>query len=286
MTSSVITAGIDDSECALTAARWAARDAVIRGARLRMVHISNRDSRVAEGVADRILRENPGITLELVRLDGSPTKVLLDESARCFLTVIGATGAGRLSAAIFGSVAGRVAARGQGCIVIARPPAPPLTPSKPGCVVVGTDGSTDSDAAIGFAFEEAALRGAGLLAIHAWNDRPLKRALGSYPLEINADTVDEQQRRLLAPRLDDWGKKFPGVDVELRVVRGRLAPALLGTTHPNGRAPAQLLVIGDRGPAGVAGLFRPTRQAVGGRAVCSVAIVHKERTAPAPDPAR
>ena len=86
----------------------------------------------------------------------------------------------------------------------------------------------------GFAFEEAALRGATLLAIHTWNDKPLNHALGAYPLDINTTGIDDQEHRLLETELGGWEHKYPHVPVRMRVLRGRPAPNLLRYATPTG----------------------------------------------------
>jgi nucleotide-binding universal stress UspA family protein len=143
-------------------------------------------------------------------------------------------------------------------------------------VVVGVDGSPDAQAAIGFAYEEAALRGATLVAIHTWNDKPLDRALGSYPLDINANGIDQAEHRLLETELAGWEQKYPQVPVRMRVLRGRPAPNLLRYAATTGDHPTQLIVVGSRGRGGFAGLLLgSTSQAVVSHAACSVAVVHR-----------
>jgi nucleotide-binding universal stress UspA family protein len=193
---------------------------------------------------------------------------------------VGADGVGRLSGVFFGSVSARLAEHGHGCIVIARPDPVASTPPDPARVVVGVDGSPQSQAAIGFAYEEAALRGATLVAIHTWNDKPLRRGLGSYPLEIDASGIDQAQHRLLETELAGWEQKYPDVPVQMRILRGRPAPNLLryataADEHRNDERRTQLIVVGSRGRGGFTGLLLgSTSQAVMIHADCSVAIVH------------
>ena len=143
-------------------------------------------------------------------------------------------------------------------------------------VVVGVDGSPEAQAAIGFAYEEAALRGSTLLAIHIWNDKPLRHALGSYPLEIDASGIDRTANHLLETELAGWELKYPEVPVQMRILRGRPAPNLLRYAVTAGEQPTELLVVGSRGRGGFAGLLLgSTSQAVVTHAACSVAVVHR-----------
>ncbi len=296
----LIVAGIDGSVSAHGAARWAARDAERRNATLRLVHavsvpaaggyleptlsravvrehLRSKANVLVQAAADLISEDHPDLRVETVVQDGAPVKVLLEQSrAATVATVVGADGAGRLAGAFFGSVTARLAAHGNGCIVIAREE-PRHHPAGPGVVAVGVDGSAHSRAAVGFAYEEAALRGATLLAIHTWNDKPLNHALGAYPLDINADGIDDREHRLLESELAGWEQKYPDVPVRMRVLRGRPAPNLLRYASHTGTHPAQLIVVGSRGRGGFAGLLLgSTSQAVMTHAGCSVAIVHAQ----------
>ena len=299
MATGVITAGIDGSPASHTAAEWGAFAAERRGVTLRLVHaivpppaggypepsllrpkitdkMRNRIDRILTKVAEQVAAEHPDLRIETAQHDGPPVPFLIDESARSTATVVGADGAGRLSTAFFGSVAARLAAHGHGCIVVARPLPGDADPTKPAAVVVGVDGSPQAQAAIGFAFEEASLRGAPLLAIHTWNDTPLRHALGNYPLDINATGVDDQELRLLEVELAGWEEKYPKVPVALRILRGQPAPNLIRYASATRDQPAQLVVVGSRGRGGFAGLLLGSvSQAVIAHAGCSVAVVHQ-----------
>ena len=295
----VIVAGIDGSNSARCAAQWAALDADRRGVTLRLVHavaapatggypgplllpprvteqMRASAGKLLQDTADQLNADLPGLRIEAAQYDGAPVKVLLEQARGSIATVVGADGTGRLSDAFFGSVAARLAAHGHGCIVIARPETGNNTATDPGAVIVAVDGSSQAKAAIGFAYEEAALRGATLVAIHTWNDKPLNHALGSYPLDINADGIDQAEHQLLETELAGWELKYPQVPVRMRVLRGRPAPNLLrhATT---GDHPAQLIVVGSRGRGGFTGLLLgSTSQAVITHAKCSVAVLNTE----------
>ena len=300
LTTDVIVAGIDGSPSAREAATWAARDAQRRGATLRLVHavfaepaggypeptlvrpqVSERTRQRGEtllrNTAAHLAQNHPGLRIDTAQHDGAPVRVLLDQARRGTIAiVVGADGEGRTAGAFFGSVTARLAAHGHGCIVVARPE--PAATTQPAVVAVGVDGSAQSQAAIGFAYEEAALRGATLLAIHTWNDKPLNHALGNYPLDINSTSIDDQEHRLLETELDGWEHKYPDVPVRMRVLRGRPAPSLLRYATVTGNQPTQLMVVGSQGRGGFAGLLLgSTSQAVMTHAECSVAVVHGDR---------
>jgi len=293
----VIVAGIDGSDAACGAARWAALDAERRGVTLRLVHavapptsgypeplpihprvteqLRTSAGQLLRHTADQLRADHPGLHIETAQHDGAPVNVLLAQSRSSIATVVGADGAGRPSSAFFGSVGARLAAHGHGCIVIACPEAADDTAPSPGAVIVAVDGSRQAQAAIGFAYEEAALRDTTLVAIHTWNDKPLNHALGSYPLDINADGIDDQEHRLLETELAGWEQKYPQVPVRIGILRGRPAPNLLRCATTTGDDPAQLIVLGSRGRGGFTGLLLgSTSQAVITHAECSVAVLH------------
>ena len=299
----IIVVGIDGSEAALVAARWAAVDAIQRGATLRLVHavqapptdaypepallapqvtaqMRARAAKMLQVVADRLIEDHSGLAIETVQRDGRPARVLLDQSMNSIATVVGADRENRLVGSLFGSVAARMTARGNGAVVIARPNPLPSNADKTAAVVVGVDGSSHARAAVGFAYEEAALRGAPLVAIHTWNDKPLEHALGTYPLEINAQNIDDRELRILESELAGWEHKFPQVPVRLRVIRGRPTPTLLRYSTTTGAQPTQLIVVGSRGRGGFSGLLLgSTSQALAAHAECSVAVVHERKPA-------
>jgi nucleotide-binding universal stress UspA family protein len=105
-------------------------------------------------------------------------------------------------------------------------------------VVVGVDSPTQSSAAIGYAYHAAAQRGIGLTALHAWKHR------GAVDLDGVIDDVgatEENERRVLDRALEGWERRFPGVSVEARLVRGCPARALITES-----AGAALTVVGSR----------------------------------------
>jgi nucleotide-binding universal stress UspA family protein len=99
--------------------------------------------------------------------------------------------------------------------------------------VLGADGSPAGQAAIAFAFEEAALRDVPLVTMCALTDAP-GRLGGSRQLEEDFD-----QAVAVA------AKEYPEVSVDRHVLAGTPRGALLTAA-----ADAQLLVVGARGRGG------------------------------------
>jgi nucleotide-binding universal stress UspA family protein len=105
-------------------------------------------------------------------------------------------------------------------------------------IVVGTEGSAPSVAAVEFAFEEAALRGTSLVAVCALADAP--GVLGGSG-QIRRDFED------LITRAE---KGHPGVTVCRQIAEGSARSALLAAAFE-----AQMLVVGARGLGGVRGMM-------------------------------
>lgn len=128
-------------------------------------------------------------------------------------------------------------------------------------VVIGYDGSTYSQAALDAAVDEARVRGAGLLVVHAvdaWGLVPGR----TQAHDLAAQTaVQEAYARAAAVLGEDR--------VRTHVETGRPASVLLGRT-----APGDLLVVGSHGFRPVTQLFvGSTSEAVAGHAEVPVLVV-------------
>jgi nucleotide-binding universal stress UspA family protein len=132
-------------------------------------------------------------------------------------------------------------------------------------VIVGVDGSDASLAALAFAAEEAALRGATLHVLTVHEPEPPRRA----PYAPPSGDADEPREAASATAVDSVVAKFTDDEVDLHEhVVGR-APAVLLSASEG----AVLLVVGrasdDR--------LGPTARACVSGAVCPVVVVTPER---------
>ncbi|MFD8498415.1 universal stress protein [Amycolatopsis sp. NPDC059657] len=266
-TEGAVVAGVDGSSSALDAALWAGAEAARRQLTLRLVHTytipvvrapialpsaemmrEGFESRGLEWLSEAknaVHQRWPDLPVETAAREWNPVAALVQESLSATMVVLGSRGLGGFAGLLIGSTATALAAHGHCPVVIARG-ASPLPVEGP--VVVGADGSTASRAAVGFAFEEAALRGASLTAVHTWTD-----------------LVDEDPANLIAA----WQNKYPDVTVDYILSRGKPRQALLDAA-----ANAQLLVVGSRGLGGFKGmLLGSTSQALITHAPCPVAVV-------------
>ena len=283
--------GVDGSESASRAVRWAADEARRRAVPLRLVNAVSwlvEQDRLMEApgeehfrgilldAAHGVLAEAaaaaatvaPGIEVEQQVVFGRPAPVLAGEAEHAQLLVIGDRGLGGVSGLLVGSVAVAMAAHGACPVVVVRGTVPdPGAPQRP--IVVGVDGSPTSEAAIAFAYEAAAARRAPLIAVHTWQELPVDPAMGPM---LDWDVIETQEREVLAERLAGWSGKYPQVRTERLVVCGRAAHVLREQSTR-----AQLVVVGSRGRGGFAGmLLGSVSQALLHRSGCPVAVVRPE----------
>ena len=140
-----------------------------------------------------------------------------------------------------------------------------------GTIVVGVDGSPESQAALEWALGEAKLRGAAVKVVHAWV-MPIAFAGGAPPFVLPEahEAFDSEGEKILDDALAAAGGGVgEGVAVERSVVEGPAAQCLLRAA-----ADADLLVLGSRGRGGFAGLLLGSiGQQCAHHARCPVVIV-------------
>jgi nucleotide-binding universal stress UspA family protein len=260
-----VVAGVDGSADARLAADLAAWEADRRHAPLRLVagfqpaalhgmvvvgyDLEDQERELADVLvaeAARIRQRYPELAIATEVVSGAPAGVLVEESASASLVVVGSRGLGGFAALLAGSVSAQVAAHAKAPVIVVRPPAARGTREIPGTgpVLVGVDGSTGSAAAVGFAFEEAAARGSGLLAVYAWGVRTFTQADNPQLEQWAADEA-------LAEAVSAWAQKYPEVHVERRAIHS-LVPVHTILDESGG---ASLIVVGPRGRGGFAGLL-------------------------------
>ena len=262
-----IVVGVDGSPQSLQAVDWAADEARLRRLPLRIVHVALRWEysaaappepgleasrpetaalRVLELAEDRAAARVPDIEISTALGIGHVPNTLLEEASDALLLVVAARGTGAFSGIMLGSVSRQVAEHAVTPVVVV--PHHPDPDPRPAEVVVGVDGSEACMDAIGFAMEEAALRGVGLRAIHVWDHTAYPPAM--RPASYSKLSVEQEGARVLSESLAPWKSKYPTVPVVEQVIQGRPpTEALAGAT-----VRAALLVVGARGHGGFPGL--------------------------------
>jgi nucleotide-binding universal stress UspA family protein len=256
MTPRPVTVGTDGTKPSLRAVDWAAREAAAHGLPLRIVSVPELPSRMCSHhvralgtAAERAAALEPGLTVgtELL-LPGLPADALVESAASAAMLVVGSRGAGTLSEMILGSVSRHVATHACCPVVVVR------EETTPACreVVVGVGAVDQSGRALEFAFEEAALRHAVLVAMHAWSwYLPATGRLTTMTLaeraELNLCYLSPDTSAQLGDTLERWRDKYPDVQAEVKITRGHPGRALAAASSH-----ADLVVLG-RWPADRAG---------------------------------
>jgi nucleotide-binding universal stress UspA family protein len=259
MASKPIVTGTDGSEESLRAVDWAAREAVLRGAPLRIVAaeeapprmttrsepgeyetvtdvlLDDRDRALAIA-AERAAKAAPGLLIDTDQVTGDPADAVTDAGAGALMLVLGSRGAGAFAALVLGSISRYAASHASVPVVVVRDETMPAH----GLIGVGVGHLEHSAEALTFAFEEASLRQASLVAVHAWH-RPqadISRA-GEAVAPPSKEAVRADAAGHLTGLLDEWKAKYPDVAVSQEVVHGHPGRALVGLS-----ARADLVVIG------------------------------------------
>jgi nucleotide-binding universal stress UspA family protein len=285
MTRSVVV-GVDGSESSLAAVDLAATEARLRGLPLRVVHafmwpelgaplgpspygppeggLQNDAERLLATAVERAGQAAPDLDVDSELVTGGAAAVLVEESRAAAMVVLGDRGLGGFTGLLVGSVAVQLAAHAHCPVAVVRG-----RPEPSGPVVLGVDGSPGAGPAVLQAFEEASLRGAELVALHAWVD-PVPPQLGDVlPVVYDVDQVEAEEMRLLAEALAGCRERYPDVVVNEELVRASARDHLIERS-----AQAQLLVVGTRGLGGVRGLLLGSvSQAALHHADCPVLVV-------------
>lgn len=253
-----ILVGVDDTPESRLALHWAVEAAKGRGAAVRVVRaylneLSRWPALGVEGyvpppmpldkyqdeveAAVRYARDRLGYEGGSGWLaNNDPAHAILSEAGDAEMVVVGTRSRNKMSAAMLGSVATSVAAKAPCPVVVVR------GARRTGPVVVGTDGSAESEEALTFGFEEAARIGQPLKVVYCW-----------HPQDQHAASIESTQGLLknwLAESLAPYLDRYPTVRAQASVVEGRASAQLIDLSTT-----AALVVVGSRGRGGVAGLL-------------------------------
>ncbi|MFC4944949.1 universal stress protein [Pseudonocardia sp. GCM10023141] len=260
-----VVVGVDGSPEAPAAVRWAAAEAVHHRIPLRLVSAF----------------DWPGSHVVARPKPGAATRDVLMRRARALLDV--ATAAARCSAPdleveqhlAVGTLAAALVSESRRArlVVVAAPASIRSVVTHARCpvvvwhgadragaetapVVVGVDGGPDGDAAIAFAFEAAAVRGASLIGVQAHG-----RRFGAVRTRAGHAPANDRFAR--------WTERYPGVELQRISSPDRPVQELLELSGD-----AQLIVVGSRGCGALAGVVAGSvSKALTRRARCPVAVI-------------
>ena len=251
MASDRIVVGVDASASARSALIWAADECRVRSRSLLVAHAPDRTDavvalrygetglRAADDVGAHLLMQlvmlasarQPGVPVSSALAHSPAAEALIDLSILSDLVVVGRRPGGGTTLSLLGSIADRVAAHAT-CPVAVVPVDHHLRAVPTGRrIVVGASADPAGQAAIRFAFDEAAFRGVSVCAVQAI--APTIAAAAKAPM----------RRRAAPPALDriliDARSRHPEVSVERRRLAGDAGEVLLRLSRE-----AELVVIG------------------------------------------
>src|SRR5262245_23264688 len=231
MAAKPIVAGTDGSEESLRAVDCAAREAALRGVPLRSVDAAERPPRMVSRAgpgqydtvtdvldkerdsalavaAERAAKAAPGVLIDTDPLTGPPAQAIVDSSSGALMLVVGSRGVGAFTALLLGSVSGYAASHARCPVVVVRDEAP----EPYGLVGVGVGDLDNCGDSLTFAFEEASLRHASVLALHAWHapQTDISRA-GQMSAAPEQRAVAADAAGHLDAMLGEWRAKYPDV---------------------------------------------------------------------------
>ncbi len=262
----VVTVGIDGSESSAQTLAWAANEAARRHAQLRVVHaftypvyggglggamspsadelaaIRNHHKQLTEAQVLPVQKLYPQLEIETRVVDVGAVRAITESAQDSDLVVVGSRGVGTVGALFLGSVAHGVLHHAP-CPVALIPTSDQPTavlPAELQRVVVGTDGSPESCAAVRWACDEARRRNVDLTLVHVWDYPYVGPRTGTVePAELMELDAAEMLARV-AREIDGSAERPAHIHAKLRC--GSPAGELAQEAGEQ-----DLLVVGGRG---------------------------------------
>lgn len=291
-----VVVGVDGSPRSLTAVATAAAEAAARHRALRILHaytwppigmiaapgIPGPSLQACRALAESYLqaatehaaKTAPDVDTTSDTVVGAAAPALVAESRHANLLVLGDHGFGGIAELLVGSTAAQTAAHAACPLLVVRGDRQPDGP-----VVAGVDGSARSMLALQYAAEQAVRHGTELVALHAWNGKDGTDLDADLPMSYEFWSGDEQERRVLAEAVAGLAARYPDLRIRREVRRGSARRLLTEWSRT-----AQLVVVGDRGHGGFAGLLLGSvSRYLLYRSACPIAIVRPAPARPTTD---
>lgn len=281
-----VVVGVDGSETALGAARWAADVAARHGDPLTLLHaipgldwhfVSPGQTAGPEGPADAVLAAveaevrsaQPELEIRTAAVKGAVTAVLADAAQSARLLVVGT---GAADHRVLGGHVVRITQHAQCPVVVWRHPLAKRT-GKPLPVIVGIDESEESGRALAEAFDVARALHAPLTVAHMWEiDAAVGMGdlggLGNMDWSL-LEMLESQQRQRMDELVAPLAKQFPNAHVSKVFRDAGPAKGLAELSRE-----AQLVVVGSHGRGRLAAsLLGSVSQNLIHHAECPVLVV-------------
>ena len=267
--SAPVVVGVDGSDAAIDAAKWAIDEAISRDVPLRIVQVTHiqrepaspedtfhLDVQYAESslrAATAAVEANgKRVKIETEILWGSPDAALINESRNASMVCIGSVGIGAVASKMWGSTAATLADKAYCPVAIIR--SPHNSPATgPDWIVVVVEDHADNESVIEHAMNEARLRTAPVLAVGVWQEN-----FGETP-------YDELDRRI-----EKWKQHYPDVRVYPVATRAGIARFLADNKDES----VQLTLVGNADAADVVQIIGPHSRPFVAHGDCSVLVVH------------
>jgi nucleotide-binding universal stress UspA family protein len=245
-----IVVGIDESDHAANALRWAVREAALHDWNVTAVmawglldqhtgqpfnpgYEEADAARVLQTLVTNAVGAEPAATIDCRPVLDLPGRALVDASTDADLLVVGARGSGGFTGLLLGSVSQRCLHQANVPVAIVRG-----TPDAPQRILVGVDGSNSAARAARWSVEEASLSGASVCFVNGW----YPYGLGAFPFIETAapsSALEAASERILDDALAE--AEIGDVAVERASKPGNPASVLLEMSRPD-----DLIVLGSR----------------------------------------
>jgi nucleotide-binding universal stress UspA family protein len=262
-----IVVGVDESTGAARALRWAAAERRVHDCSLTAVLCWNyleqhqpepgvpfdpeygdeAARRTLDAIVERVLGEAaPHVARRTV--NDHAARGLLESAEGADLLVLGARGLSGFRQVVLGSVSRQCLHHTTVPVAVVHE-GPGERLDDHGRVVVGVDGSSTSQRALAWAFEEARRRQSPLTVVHAWTP-PFVGGLIAPSLAFDTDAVEQAGHAVVDAALGAVDTAALRSPVERKVVCGPAGPMIVDAADR-----ASLIVVGSRGRGGFKGLL-------------------------------
>ncbi|HVD87765.1 MAG TPA: universal stress protein [Jatrophihabitantaceae bacterium] len=277
--------GVNDERSTELALRWAIADARTLGVAVKLVHafsgILRRQEPMYRDIPDADLQQPRHVAEQLVAtlvdqareidpdvvvcgdaIEGSSSRVLVQEASSATELVVGSRHLAALRSAVLGSVAVAATGRTACPMIVVRGPAG--LPEEGAGVVVGVDTMDRAQSVLAVAFDHASRHQVPLRPVLCWHpDLLASMKWRSSP------PAPERAEMWLSEALAGWRERYPDVAVHPEVIREHPVAGLVLASSGQ-----YLLLVGTTGHHGLPGaLLGSVSQGVLYRATCPVAVV-------------
>ena len=281
-----VVVGVDGSQAAIRAARWAVDEVAGTDTPLRLLYVTKANpsagrlqARAALATAEEVVHDAYGaveamgkpVKVEMEIINGDPVAELIAASRSTSMLCVGDTGSAQHPAAWLGSTAKELARSAHCSVAIVRGDHRDKDTTDGGWVVARVDESADDIDVLDLAINEARRRRARLQVVTS----PQPRS-GDSEKDRGADADDRRARVPLVPHLVRWIEKdYPEVEADTIALEGRFLDYL--AEHA---ASIQLVMVGATRTGEVQQLLGPAGALALRHSDFSLLIVGLERPGP------